>query len=129
MIEAVVLVTGLLLIVGGLASARIPGGASFARPGIAGSPLRAFLLAPIHPQTWFANGSIILGFFVGTFAFAPVVALVSAGLTTLLAGIGVLFIAAAIEASRLVARIERWRAFVGEPVDHDRIRIDRCAGT
>jgi signal transduction histidine kinase len=113
-IEAVVLVTGLLLIVAGLASARIPGGASFARPGIAGSPLRAFLLAPIHPQTWFANGAIILGFFVGTFAFATVVALVSAGLTTLLAGIGVLFIAAAIEASRVVARIERWRAFVGE---------------
>ena len=40
--------------------------------------------------------------------------LVSTGLTVLLAGIGVLFIAAAIEGSRLVARIERWRAFVGE---------------
>ena len=114
MIEAAVLVTGLLLIAAGLVAARIPGGASFARPGITGSPLRAFLLAPIHPQTWFANGAIILGFFVGTFAFATIVTLISAGLTTLLAGIGVLFIAAAIEASRLVARVERWRAFVGE---------------
>ena len=116
MIEAVVLATGLLLVITGLASARIPGGASFARPGIARSPLRAFLLAPIHPQTWYANGAIILGFFVGTFAFALVLTLVSTGLTVLLAGIGVLLIAMAIESSRLVARLERWRVFVGEPV-------------
>jgi len=114
-IEAVVLATGLLLILAGTASARIPGGASFARPGIARSPLRAFLLSPIHPQTWYANGAIILGLFVGTFAFAAIFTLVSTGLTTLLAGIGVLFLAAAIEGSRLAALVERWRVFVGEP--------------
>jgi signal transduction histidine kinase len=113
-IEAVVLATGLLLVLSGLASARIPGGASFARPGIARSPLRAFLLSPIHPRTWYANGAIILGFFVGILAFAVIVTLVSTGLTVLLAGIGVLFIALAIEGSRLVARVERWRMFVGE---------------
>jgi signal transduction histidine kinase len=113
-IEAVVLATGLLLVLSGLASARIPGGASFARPGIARSPLRAFLLSPIHPRTWYANGAIILGFFVGIFAFALIVTLVSTGLTILLAGIGVLFIALAIEGSRLVTRVERWRVFVGE---------------
>ena len=121
MIEAVVLVTGLLLILAGLASARIPGGASFARPGIARSPLRAFLLSPIHPTTWYANGAIIAGLFVGTFAFATVVALVSTGLTVLLAGIGVVLIALAIEGSRLIARVERWRVFVGEvdrPIPH-----------
>ena len=120
-IEAVVLVTGLLLILAGLASARIPGGASFARPGIARSPLRAFLLSPIHPTTWYANGAIIVGLFVGTFAFVTVVALVSTGLTVLLAGIGVVLIALAIEGSRLVARVERWRVFVGEvdrPIPH-----------
>jgi signal transduction histidine kinase len=120
-IEAVVLATGLLLILAGLASARIPGGASFARPGIARSPLRAFLLSPIHPVTWYANGAIIVGLFVGTFAFATVVALVSTGLTVLLAGIGVVLIALAIEGSRLIARVERWRVFVGEadrPVPH-----------
>jgi signal transduction histidine kinase len=120
-IEAVVLATGLLLILAGLASARIPGGASFARPGIARSPLRAFLLSPIHPATWYANGAIILGLFVGTFAFATMVALVSTGLTVLLAGIGVVLIALAIEGSRLLARVERWRLFVGEvdrPVAH-----------
>ena len=115
MIEAVVLATGLLLILAGLASARIPGGASFARPGISRSPLRAFLLSPIHPQTWYANGAIVLGLFVGTVAFAAILTLISTGLTVLLAGIGVLFIALAIEASRLTAVIERWRVFVGEP--------------
>jgi signal transduction histidine kinase len=113
-IEAVVLATGLLLILAGIASARIPGGASFARPGMVRSPLRAFLLAPIHPATWYANGAIILGLFVGTFAFAAILTLISTGLTVLLAGIGVLFIALAIEGSRLFARVERWRVFVGE---------------
>jgi signal transduction histidine kinase len=114
-IEAVVLATGLLLILAGLASARIPGRATFARPGIARSPLRAFVLAPIHPATWYANGAIILGLFIGFTAFAVILAIASTGMTTLLAGIGILFLAFAIEGSRLIARIERWRAFVGEP--------------
>jgi len=114
-IEAVVLATGLLLILAGLGSAWIPGGASFARPGISRSPLQAFLLSPIHPQTWYAVGAIIVGPFVATLAFGIVVALISTGLTTLLAGIGILFIAAGIESSRVVAWVERWRVFVGEP--------------
>ena len=115
MIEAVVLTTGLLLILAGLGSAWIPGGASFARPGISRSPLQAFLLSPIHPQTWYAVGAIIVGPFVATLAFGIVVALISTGLTTLLAGVGILFIAAGIESSRVVAWVERWRVFVGEP--------------
>ena len=119
MIEAVVLATGLLLILAGLGSARIPGGASFARPGISRSPLQAFLLSPVHPQTWYAVGAIVLGPFVATLAFGIVLALISTGLTTLLAGIGILFIAAAIEGSRVVAWVERWRVFVGE---HERPR-------
>ena len=119
MIEAVVLATGLLLILAGLGSARIPGGASFARPGISRSPLQAFLLSPIHPQTWYAVGAIVLGPFVATLAFGIVLALISTGLTTLLAGIGILFIAAVIEGSRVVAWVERWRVFVGE---HERPR-------
>lgn len=140
MIEAAVLVTGLLLILAGLASARIPGGAWFARPGItrsqagedatggvfafarrANNLLRAFILSPIHPATWYANAAILLGSFVGVFAAVIVGGLASAGLTTLLAGIGLLFIALGIEAARLVARIERRRAFAGEaakPVAH-----------
>ncbi|TME13444.1 MAG: sensor histidine kinase [Chloroflexi bacterium] len=130
---AAVLVTGLLLIVAGLISARIPGGASFARPGISTSPgdpaggvfgfarrgsnpIRAFVLSPIHPATWHANGAILLGLFVGFLGAGVVLSLASAGLSVLLAGIGVVLVAAAIEGSRVVARIERWRVFAGEPV-------------
>jgi signal transduction histidine kinase len=119
-IGAAVLTTGLLLVLAGLTGARIPGGATFARPGITRSSgpadlIRAFVLSPIHPATWYANAALLLGFFVGIFAFAFVAALASTGLTVLLAGIGVVLIAAAIEASRRVARIERSRAFIGEP--------------
>ncbi|MBF8290972.1 MAG: Sensor histidine kinase [Chloroflexi bacterium] len=126
MIAVAVLVIGLLLILAGLASARIPGRATFARPGIdrslgTSNPIRAFVLSPIHPATWYANGAIVLGLFTGIVAFGVIVALASTGLTILLAGVGVLFIAAALEGSRLVARIERWRVFVGEttgPLPH-----------
>jgi signal transduction histidine kinase len=145
-IGGAVLLIGLLLILAGLAAARIPGGATFTPSGISASPesdttedarsgpsgtvgvgpfalvrrarnpLRAFLLSPIHPATWYANAGVLLGFFVGVFAFAIIASLASAGFATILAGIGVLFIAFGIEASRVVARIERWRAFLGEPV-------------
>jgi signal transduction histidine kinase len=116
-IGAAVLVVGLLLVLAGLVSARIPGGATFARPGIGRSnPIRAFVLSPIHPATWYANAAIALGLLTGLGASATVGTLASVGLTTLLAGLGVIFIAIAFEGSRIVARIERWRAFVGEPV-------------
>jgi signal transduction histidine kinase len=120
-IGAAGLATGLLLILAGLGAARIPGGATFARPGItrswgSSSPIRAFLLSPIHPSTWYANGAIALGFFIGIFGFVLIATLASTGLTVLLAGIGVVLIAAAIEGSRGLARLERWRAFVGEPI-------------
>ena len=142
MIGAAVLVIGLLLALAGLASARIPGRATFARPGYdraseatgAGAPggpaasarrgwnpIRAFLLSPIHPATWYANGAVFLGLFTGSLAFALVVGLISSGVTTLLAVIGVVFIAAGIEASRVVARVERWRTAAGEesrPLPH-----------
>jgi signal transduction histidine kinase len=132
-IGGAVLVTGLLLILAGLASARIPGGASFASPRIARppeaagdggagplglarrtrNPIRAFLLSPIHPATWYANAAIGLGFFVGIFAFAALASLASAGLASLVALVGFLFIALGIEGSRLVARIERRRVMFG----------------
>jgi signal transduction histidine kinase len=119
-IGAAVLATGLLLILAGLTGAHIPGGATFARPGMtrASGPaglIRAVVLSPIHPATWYANAALLLGFFIGTFGFAFVAALASTGVTLLLAGIGVLLVAAAIELSRRFARIERRRAFIGEP--------------
>ena len=79
-------------------------------------PIRAFLLSPIHPATWYANAAIAMGLFVGVGAFVVIAALVSTGFTLILALIGVLFFVLAIEGSRLVARIERRRAFIGEPV-------------
>jgi signal transduction histidine kinase len=132
-IGSVLLVAGLLLIVTAIASARIPGGATLASSGIdrvpepgdpvgtlfaftrrARNPIRAFVLSPIHPATWYANAAIAIGWVVGFVAFATIGSIVSIGLTTLLAGIGVVFVATAIEGSRIVARIERWRAFIGE---------------
>jgi signal transduction histidine kinase len=115
-IETAVLLLGVLLIGAGLGAARIPGGATFARPGITLSPLQTFLLAPVHPSTWYASGAIVLGLFVGVGAAAIILSIASTGLSLLLAGIGVLILAIAIEGSRLVARIERWRVFGGEPV-------------
>jgi signal transduction histidine kinase len=115
-IGAVLLTVGLLLVMTWLLSPRLPGGATFARPGIAArSPALAFLVAPIHPTTWYANASIALGVPVGVFAFAILAGIASAGFTILLAGVGVVLIALAIEGARLTARIERRRAFVGEP--------------
>jgi signal transduction histidine kinase len=136
-IGSVVLVAGLLLLISWLASARIPGGAAFAPSGIDRSPgsaddaaggglfafarrsrnpIRAFVLSPIHPATWYANAAIGLGFVIGIGAFSIIASTVSVGFSILLAGIGLAFLAIAIEGSRLVARIERWRAFIGEPV-------------
>ena len=138
MIGGAVLVVGLLLILAGLASARIPGEASFASSGIAlapetpdeggagplrlarraRNPIRAFLIAPIHPATWYANAAIGLGFFVGIFAFLALVSFASTGFATIVAGVGFLLLALGIEGSRLVARIDRARVAFG---DRDRL--------
>ena len=135
MIGGAVLIVGLLLFLAGLASAWIPGGASFASPGIvaasgrdgsagagplglarlARNPVRAFILSPIHPATWYANAAVGLGFFVGTFAFAFIATLASVGAATFVTGIGVLVVAIGIESARRVARIERWRMAFGQP--------------
>ncbi len=139
MIGGAVLIVGLLLILAGLASAWIPGEATFASSGIslvpdtpetlagggagplglvrrARNPIRAFLLSPIHPATWYANSAIVAGFFVGIFAFAIIASIASAGFATIVAGVGVLLIAVGIEVSRLVARMERARVTLGSPI-------------
>jgi len=113
-IGAAILATGLLLILSGIAAGRIPGGAAVASPGISRSP-RAFLLSPIHPATWYANGAILVGFFASIVAFAVVAALASAGASVLVAGIGFVLVAFGIEGSRAFARFERCRVFAGEP--------------
>jgi signal transduction histidine kinase len=111
-IGAAVLVVGLLLLIAAAVPRRSPGGA-FAPSGVDRS--RAFLLSPVHPATWYANGAIAAGLFVGVVSFFIVVGMASAGLTTLFFGIGVVFLGVAIESTRLVAWLERRRAFAGEP--------------
>ncbi len=134
MIGGAVLIVGLLLILAGLIAARIPGGASFASSGInvapdggsegagpfslarrARNPIRAFLLSPIHPATWYANAAIAIGLFVGIGAFAMLAVVASGGIASIFVGIGLVFIALAIEGSRLVARLERRRVALGDP--------------
>ena len=115
MIGAAVLAAGLLLVVTALFAARIPGRVTFARPGIT-NPVRAFLLAPIHPTTWHANWAILVGLLTGGVGAAAIFTLASVGFSILLAGVGVLFLVGAIEGSRVLARLERRRLFVGEPV-------------
>ena len=116
MIGGLILIIGLLLVLAGLAAARIPGGASIARPGIV-----RFILSPIDPATWYANGALAIGPFVGILAGGTVLALLSTGVTTLLGGIGLVFVAMAIEGARLLARAERWRGALGRterPLPH-----------
>jgi len=131
-ISSAALVVGLLLILTWLVSARIPGEASFASPGVfasspepgaggigvarrARNPLRAFLLSPVHPSTWYATVAIGLGFLVGVMSFAIIFTFFSTAVPTLVAGVGFAFIALGIEASRLVARVERRRARIADP--------------
>jgi signal transduction histidine kinase len=134
-IGGAVLILGLLLLLTGLVSARIPGEATFASSGLAfgarggtgagggplgvarraGNPIRAFLLSPIHPATWYANGAIGLGLFVGIGAFAALASVLSAGLATLVAGVGIVLLVVGIEGSRLVARFERRRMAIADP--------------
>ena len=74
-----------------------------------------FLRSPLHPATWLATGAIVAGFVVELFAFSAIIGILSAGLSTLLVGIGVVFVAVAIEGSRLVAVLERLRATRADP--------------
>ena len=74
-----------------------------------------FLRSPLHPATWLATGAIVAGFVVELFAFSAIIGILSAGLSTLLVGIGVVFVAVAIEGSRFVAVLERRRATRADP--------------
>jgi signal transduction histidine kinase len=72
-------------------------------------PITIFLLSPVDPATWRAVFAIGLGFFVAIAAISVVSALFSMGGSLLIVLVGFAFVAAGIEAARIVARIERWR--------------------
>ena len=131
MIGPAALIVGLLLILTWALGARIPCEATFASPGslvppadaatgAAGpgrlrNPIRAFLLSPVHPATWAAGAAIVAGLFIEVMAFGIVAGLFSAGASTVFFVIGIVFIGLAIEAARIVVRIERGRATWADP--------------
>jgi signal transduction histidine kinase len=100
-------VLGLLLILSALLGAQVKG----RNRGAVGT----FLLAPLHPATWYATLAIFLGFWVELLSFSLVVSAFSAGASLLIVGIGVVVIGLAIEGCRLVARLERWRVGLADP--------------
>ncbi len=107
MIGVPLLLLGLLLVLAALGGARVGGRDRGA--------VAAFFLSPLHPATWYATAAIILGFWVELLAFAVVIALFSSGTSLLFIGVGFVILGVAIESCRLVARIERSRAAMGDP--------------
>ncbi len=107
MIGVPILVLGLLLLLAAVLGDRVR---ERDRGGIG-----TFLLAPLHPASWYAALAILLGFWVELFAFSLAIAAFSSGASSLLFGIGFVLIGLAIEGSRLVARIERSRATLADP--------------
>jgi signal transduction histidine kinase len=106
-IGAPFVVLGSLLVLSALLGARVRGRSRGA--------IGTFLLSPLHPSSWYATLSILLGFWVELFSFSLIVGIFSTGASLLVVGIGVVVIGLAIEGSRLLARIERWRAGLADP--------------
>jgi signal transduction histidine kinase len=100
------LVLGLLLILSALVGPRVAGQSHGA--------VRAFLISPLHPATWYATFAILLGFWVELAAFSFAMAAFSSGASLLVVGIGFVIIGLTIEGCRLVARIERRRASLAD---------------
>jgi signal transduction histidine kinase len=73
------------------------------------SLLREFIFSPAEPASWRAAGAILLGFFIGTFAFAGLAACFSTGGSFMIFLFGFAIVGLGIELCRFVARIERWR--------------------
>lgn len=107
MIGVPFLVLGVLLTLSALLGARVAGRSR--------GTIADILLSPLHPSTWAALAALLVGFWVELVAFVAIVSLLSAGASLLVAGIGFLLVALAIEGARLVARVERTRASWGDP--------------
>ncbi len=77
--------------------------------------VRAFILSPLHPATWYATAAIGLGLFIEILAFGLASAAFSSGISLLVVGIGIVLLGLGVEGCRLAARVERWRATVADP--------------
>lgn len=71
--------------------------------------LRSFLLSPLDPATWRAGLAVLIGLFVGGFAFTALFTIWSVGGSLLPVLVGIPIIGVGIEAMRYIARAERWR--------------------
>ena len=107
MIGVPLLVLGTLLILSAFLGAQVTGRQRGA--------IATFVLSPLHPATWRALLAIFVGFWVELFAVSLIGALFSAGVSLLVVGVGIVLIGLAIEACRVVARIERRRAMRVDP--------------
>ncbi len=74
-----------------------------------GSLVRGFLRSPVEAATWLALFAILLGFGVAVIAISLLSFLFSTGGSLLIWLVGIPIVALGIEASRLIAREERWR--------------------
>jgi signal transduction histidine kinase len=101
------LVLGVLLIL-----TAVLGGRVAERPRGAVS---TFLLSPIDPAAWRAARAIFVGFWIETIAVFVLSGLFSSGVSLAVLGIGFALVAAGIEGSRVVARIERRRMMRADP--------------
>ncbi len=72
-------------------------------------PLLSILISPVHPSTWAAVASVIVGFAVAVLAFSVVTTLFSTGAGLLILIVGIPIVGLGMEAARLTARAERWR--------------------
>ncbi len=107
MIGAPLLILGLLLILAALVGSRI----ETRRWGA----VAGFLLSPFNPAAWRATGSIALGFGIELVGFITVFTIFSTGASLLVVGVGFVLLGLGVEASRLVARAERWRISRADP--------------
>ena len=107
MIGVPLLVLGTLLILSAFLGAQVTGRQRGA--------IATFVLSPLHPATWRALLAIFVGFCVELFAVSLIGALFSAGVSLLVVGVGIVLIGLAIEACRVVVRIERRRAMRVDP--------------
>ena len=77
--------------------------------------LRDFLMSPLDPASWRAAGSILMGFFIGTFSFAFLATCFSTGGSLMIVLVGFAIVGLGIEVCRVAARIERWRMTLVDP--------------
>src|SRR5262245_19287691 len=90
-------------------SGTADGPATNALPGRPADLLRSFAMSPFRASTWWATLAIVIGLGIAALSFAILTFAFSTGGSLLIWLVGIPIIALGLEASRLFARVERWR--------------------